>query len=167
MELTDSEAAKAYDCLQREMQAAYAKAAVKAVANYGKWKRFNTGAYQSATHGSRYVNNYANKTGQKAYGKYEKIGKMAKGGVLAKDSFQAMPDGRLAVGPLFVMEKMGKGFNKESRDWRYSMIMPDGSVFGTTGGAGASKVKFCYECHNAMGEESDSLTFLPEEYRSK
>lgn len=73
----------------------------------------------------------------------------------------------MKFGPLFIMEKMQAGFNAESGDWRYTMIMPDGSVFGTTKGRGAAKMKFCAECHASVGEAQDHLFFLPAEYRVK
>ena len=161
-ELTPCEAKKAYQCLKGEMQAAYAKSGNPIARAYAKWKRYNKVSYVSDTHGGRYVNNYANKTGRK-YGKYEKAGTMPKGTILAKDSFALSPNGRLSVGPLFIMEKMGKGFNKASGNWRYTMIMPNGSVFGTTGGKGSGNVKFCYECHATA--DTDSMFFMPEEVR--
>jgi hypothetical protein len=36
---------------------------------------------------------------------------------------------------------------------------------GTTNGKGKSSVKFCYECHNAVAEDQDTMMFLPEELR--
>jgi hypothetical protein len=63
------------------------------------------------------------------------------------------------------MEKMNAGFNAESGDWRYTMIMPNGAVFGTTKGAGADKVAFCIGCHISVAPDADSMMFLPEEYR--
>ena len=58
------------------------------------------------------------------------------------------------------------GFNSESGDWRYSMIMPDGSLFGETGGVNAESVDFCIGCH-ATRSKYDHLFFLPEELRLK
>jgi hypothetical protein len=63
------------------------------------------------------------------------------------------------------MEKMPQGFNEKSRDWRYTMIMPDGSVFGVTNGADSRKVQFCITCHQRAGAENDHLYFLPDAYR--
>jgi len=142
------------------------KAGLQQVKGYTGWANVATAPYQSATHGNRYVNNYANARGAAPYKKFEKAGTMPQGTVLAKDSFLAMPDGKVAVGPLFIMEKMGAGFSKESGDWRYTMIMPDGSVPGMTKGKGAANVKFCAECH--MGAASQGhMFFLPEAFRVK
>ena len=73
--------------------------------------------------------------------------------------------GDVFAGPLFIMEKMSQGFNAASRDWRYTMIMPDGSVFGVTNGQDSHKVQFCITCHARAGDENDHLFFLPEAYR--
>ena len=62
------------------------------------------------------------------------------------------------------MEKMKKGFNYVSGDWRYIMIMPDGSFMGETNGAESERVKYCIGCHLAK-EQFDHLYFLPKEFR--
>jgi hypothetical protein len=147
------------------MRVAYAKSGHRAATRHFDWPRYNTAPYVSATHGGRYVNNTANKTA-KAYGKFEKAGVMPAGSVLAKNSFSVRPNGQAVLGPLFLMEKMGKGFSPAGGNWRFTMIMPDGSVFGTTKGKGSKKMEFCVECHGAVAEEQDYMMFLPEEYRT-
>jgi len=164
VDITAEEAIAAYKCMMPELQAAYAKSKSKVAASYAKWASYNTQPYVSDTHGGRYVNNYANKTGA-AYGKFEKAGKLKAGSVLAKDSFLVDPAGRLSVGPLFLMEKMKAGFNKVSGDWRYTLIGPDGSVIGETKGKGTKNVEFCAECHAGVGETQDHLFFMPEGVR--
>jgi len=155
---------KVYDCLSKGLRAAYAKSDNKVAVSYSSWSRYSKQPYVSATHGSRYVQNYANKTGR-AYGNFEKAGIMPKGTALAKDSFAVAANGKVSPGPLFIMEKMNAGFNAESGDWRYTMVMPNGSVFGTTKGAGDANVQFCYACHMALAEDTDSMLFVPDEYR--
>lgn len=163
-ELSSAEAKAAYDCIITEMKAAYAKSGIGVAAGYTSYKRYSKVAYQSATHGGRYVQNYANGTA-KAYGKFEKSGRMPVGSYLVKDSFTATPDGKVGVGPLFIMRKMSAGWNKESDDWKYAMVMPNGAFFGETKGRNAKNMKFCIECHITVAEEQDSMLFLPEEYR--
>ncbi len=63
------------------------------------------------------------------------------------------------------MEKMAAGFSDDTGDWRYTMIMPDGSLFGVTKGEGAERVEYCIGCHLAR-ERYDHLYFPPEEYRA-
>ena len=153
--------------MKSEITAAYAKAGASSIAGYAGWTIVNSAPYQAATHGNRYVNNYANGKAAARYKKFEKAGKMPAGAVIAKDSFTVSPKGGLGVGPMFVMEKMKKGFNRASGDWRYTMIMPNGSVFGATKGKNSVKMNFCHECHMAVDEDQDSLFFLPEDYRLK
>ena len=164
--LTEAEAAKAYDCLLGEMRAGYGKSKSPMAKNYLNFRRYSRVAYQSATHGGRYVQNYANEYG-KAYGAYEKAGTLPVGTLLAKDSFSAAPGGKLGIGPLFLMQKMSAGFNKAARDWKYSMIMPDGKIFGVTGGKNSKGMNFCYECHNGVAPDQDSVMLVPDEFRVK
>ena len=163
-ELSDAEAVAAYDCLLNELKAAYAKSGNDIAVSYASWPRYSKQSYLSDTHGGRYVQNYANAKAR-AYGAYENAGPMPSGAVLAKNSFGVKPNGRISVGPLFLMEKMNVGFNADSGNWRYTMIMPNGSVFGTTGGAGGAKMQFCADCHLSLAPDSDSMLFMPEEYR--
>jgi hypothetical protein len=163
-QLTDAEAVAVYDCLLNEMRAAYARSGHPVAASYSEWRRYSKNAYASATHGGRYVQNYANPAA-KAYGAFEDAGVMPAGAVLAKDSFMVQADGRASAGPLFIMEKMPAGFYDDSDDWRYTMITPGGEVFGTTKGEGSAKVEFCIGCHVTVAAEVDSLFFMPEDYR--
>ena len=98
-------------------------------------------AFDSASHGRRYVNVYVNPSGRD-YGELTKGEKMPVGTLIAKDSFSLTAEGELLPGPLFVMEKMGPGFNYVSGDWRYVMIMPDGEIFGVTKGINAKRVYY-------------------------
>lgn len=162
--MTDAEALAAYDCMFETMTAAYARSDKGDASGYSNWRRYSTQAYVSDTHGGRYVQNWGN-TAAKAYGLYERAGTFPQGAKLAKDSFGVNAKGEVSVGPLFLMEKMQAGFNPESDDWRYSMVMPNGSVFGTTGGAGSENVAFCIGCHQSVTPEQDNVMLLPEEYR--
>ncbi|MDP6707154.1 MAG: cytochrome P460 family protein [Alphaproteobacteria bacterium] len=148
------------------MVAGYAKSGLKVASFYKDWDAYSSQPYVSDTHGGRFVNNYANATGR-SYGKFENAGRMPVGAILAKDSFVVHANGKMSAGPLFLMRKMPAGFSKASGNWRYTMVMPDGAIFGTTNGAGSAKVKFCIECHAAVAEDQDSMMLLPEEYRVK
>jgi hypothetical protein len=165
-ELTDAEAVAAYDCLLNDLKVAYAKSGNDIAVSYADWPRYSKQAYVSGTHGGRYVQNYANAKAR-AYGAYENAGLMPSGSVLAKDSFGVKAGGQVSPGPLFLMEKMNAGFNADTGNWRYTMILPNGSVFGTTGGTGSAKMQFCADCHLSVAPEVDSMLFVPEEYRVK
>jgi len=143
---------------------AYGKSGSGTAKEYASWARFSANAYVSDTHGARYVQNYANIYGQKAYSQFEEVGTMPTGSVLAKDSFKVNKNGTLTIGPLFLMSKMSTGFASGRGDWKYTMIMPDGSTFGETGGSGSANVEFCSECH-AAADDQDYLFFVPDELR--
>lgn len=162
-EMFPNTAETVYQNIRAEMAAGYALARQPKLRSYLSWRRFNKAPYRSATHGARYVNNYANRAGQ-AYGGFEEAGILPASSILVKDSFTATADGGIYPGPMFVMEKMQAGFNSQSGDWRYAMIMPDGSLFGETKGVNADAVQFCIGCH-ATRERYDHLFFLPEEFR--
>jgi hypothetical protein len=168
VELTTAEARAAYECVKGGMQAGYAKSKLMSdtglaiAGQYQGWSLYNTQPYVSNTHGGRFVNNYGNRRA-KSYGKYEQAGVMPAGALLAKDSF-AVKHGKVVAGPLFVMEKMPAGFNADSDNWRYTLVMPGGKVIGTTNGKGSGNVEFCIGCHMSAGD-TDSMMFLPEDYR--
>ncbi len=155
----------AYACIKGSLKAGYMNSGYPVAGVYQEWKSFNTQPYVSDTHGGRYVNNYVNGTGRKAYGKYENVGAMPQGSAIAKDSFAIKGNGQVVAGPLFVMEKMPPGWNPESGDWRYTLMMPNGNVVGKTHGIGAKNVGFCIDCHMPLGEDQDSLLFLPDALR--
>ena len=147
-----------------EMTAGYRLSGERSAGAYRNWRRYNKTPYRSATHGQRFVNNYAN-TLAKAYGRYEGAGDLPVGALLAKDSFAVTARGDVFSGPLFLMQKMPAGFSPDSRDWRYTMIMPDGSLFGRTKGEGSGRVEFCITCHKSAGAKNDHLFFVPKEQR--
>ncbi len=163
-DLSSDEAEAIYTRVRRAMFDAYALSRDPGAVSYPRWRRFNTAPYPSATHGSRYVNNYGNGLAQ-PYGRPDEFEGLPEGAVLAKDSFAVTADGDVFLGPLFLMEKMSPGFAPDARDWRYSMIMPDGSFFGVTGGDNDASVRFCITCHQAAGDDNDHLFFIPEAAR--
>lgn len=161
--LSSREAEAIYAGLQEQMAKGYAASGLAAAQKYQKWQRYNTVPFQSAAHGRRLVNHYANSIAR-AYGKYEKAGILPVGSIIAKDNVTVMGKDKIFPGALLLMEKMPTGFNYVSGNWRYTMIMPDGSIFGTTNGDGSDKVKFCISCHLAA-EKHDHLHFVPKRFR--
>jgi len=161
--LSMDEAERIYAELKEDMAQRYQLSRQPGIANYQRWKRYNRVPYRSTSHGRRFINNYANETAS-AYGRFEKAGRLPVGSVIAKDSFTVSKSGVVEPGPLFMMEKMPDGFSYVSGNWRYTMIMPDGSVFGITKGDGAERVEFCISCHLAV-ERQDHLFLIPTRYR--
>ena len=163
--LTDSEAREVYACAKSIMAAAYGSSGNAHARAFINWPNFSTTPYTSATHGNRYVNNYANEIAAQNYSQYEQAGKFPVGSILAKDGFVVNDNGRLVFNALTLMEKMPSGFNPEFNDWRYTMILPDGMLVGTTGGMGSDNVRFCQGCHAAV-DAQDNVFFVPPKYRS-
>ena len=155
-----------YSGILDDMVDGYALSQDAAAEGYRRWRRYNWAPYRSATHGDRFVNNYANRAAE-AYGEFGEAGpvELPVGAVLAKDSFAVTTEGEVFPGPLFLMEKMPEGFDPAARDWRYSMILPDGSYFGVTKGDSAERVAFCVTCHEIAGDDADHLFFVPEDNR--
>ena len=164
-ELSPEEASAAYECFKGEMKTGYGMSGEDGAADYQGWSRYNTSPYVSLTHGGRYVNNYANNAAN-SYGRFEDAGTMPVGAIIAKDSFVVGGDGTVSAGPLFLMKKMDPGFMPEYGDWKYTMIIPDGSTWGATGGKNSSGMQFCIDCHVAA-EDYDYLFFLPGEFRKE
>ena len=162
--LTGADALVIYNRILDDMVAGYRLSGSGFAEVYRQWQSYNTVPYRSAQHGERFVNNYANDLA-KDYRYFEAAGDMPVGAIVIKDSFAVTSRGDVFSGPLFIMEKMPLGFNPESRDWRYTMYMPDGSLFGATNGEGRERVGFCVQCHKLAGFGNDHLFFLPERYR--
>jgi len=165
-DLTSADAITIYDRIIGEMANVYRQSGLEPAADYTSWTRYNTAPYLSATHGSRFVSNYANRVARD-YANLAAVESLPQGSILAKDSFEVTKDGDVLTGPLALMEKMEAGFNPQSRDWRYTMILPDGSVFGITNDEGSDRVQFCIDCHVAAGDDVDHLFYVPERFRVK
>jgi hypothetical protein len=162
-QLSDAELTAAYQGVLPKLLAGYAKSGDPSISKYSKWAMFNRTPYVSETHGQRYVNNYANDIAKSEYARFEHAGKMPVGSVLAKDTFRVKAGGKVEPGPLNLMEKMPAGFNPDSGDWRFTLILPSGEVYGATKGKDSARVEFCAGCHAIA--EPDFMFFIPEEYR--
>lgn len=162
-QVSPAEAERLYGIAEPSMRAGYAASGHPVAREYRNWQRYNSAPYRSAAHGNHYLNNYANDVAAR-YGKFEQAGRLEVGSIVAKDSFSIAETGEIVLGSLLVMEKMPKGFNYVSGDWRYTAILPDGSILGETKGRGAERVEFCIACHLAR-EQFDHLYFVPTEFR--
>lgn len=162
-DLSESDALVVYDNLVDQMSAGYALSRDPTAERYRRWRRYNRTPLRSANHGERYVNTYANGIGRD-YGLFEEAGPLPEGSIIAKDSFAVTETGEVFLGALFLMEKLAPGSLPATRDWRYAMILPDGSYFGISDGENAAKVEFCHGCHEAASGDNP-LFFVPEESR--
>ena len=166
--LSKEDATVIYDTIADDMARRFAMARENGAREYRKWRRYNDAPFLSATHGSRFVNIYANPIAQKAgYGDMKEGMTMPTGAVIAKDSFTFTDDHALFNGALFVMTKLPKDASPATADWRYQMILPDGSLFADSSDDNAElaeTAKFCHTCHERV-EEYDYLFSVPEDFR--
>lgn len=162
-ELTPDEARENYKSLARRMARGYSAAQLDPIRNYQNWPVFNTAPYISSTHGQRYVNSYANRMASN-YGTLKAGEVLPAGSVLAKDSMTVTDEGNIHPGALFVMIKLGQDASPATADWRYIMVMPDGSLFGDTMGNRADAVAYCHECHEQVADR-DFTFFVPEAFQ--
>ncbi len=158
------EANEKYQQIVDKMRRGYALADYQAAKDYLQWIRFNKAPYLSHGHGNRYLNNYGNGIARD-YLALQTGEQMPVGSILAKDSFTAKEDGTLLPGALFLMEKLDTGARSSYGDWRYIMVLPNGSVLGDSEGANPQAMEFCHTCH-ISAIATDYLFLLPEENRN-
>ncbi len=162
--LSGDRAEAVYQAIRYQVAQNYRASGDPVVTEYQTWQRYNTAPYRSSLHGERFVNNYANPLASR-YARFEKLGAMPPGAMVAKDSFTVTEAGQVQTGPFFLMEKKAPGFDPAGGDWLFMMIRPDGGLVGMTGGRGSKNVKFCAECHNKAPAGQDHLYLLPREVR--
>jgi hypothetical protein len=162
-ELSAEQAETIYNGIAEQMREGYAQSRYSSARDYQNWQRFNTSPYLSPGHGNRFLNNYGNDQATD-YFKMADGGTLPAGAILAKDSFTVTAAENVYPGALFLMEKLPAGTNSATADWRYVMLLPDGSVLGDTTGANPDSMTFCHACH-LQAKSSDYLFLLPDKLR--
>ncbi len=162
-DLSKEDALAIYRDLKPMLDDGYAHAQLEIIRGYQGWAIFNDAPYVSATHGRRYVNSYANRIARN-YGTLGPGEELPPGSVLAKDSITIMDDGQSYPAAMFIMEKLEAGTSPETADWRYVMVIPDGSLFGDTLGDEPERVDYCHACHTQVAAR-DYTFYVPEDYR--
>lgn len=163
--LSDAEANAVYDDVADDLADMYAISREPAAERYRRWTRHNIAPYLSATHGNRYVNNYANRAARHYASVATQGGALPAGSIIAKDSFTVTHDREVFGAALFLMEKLAPDTSPETGDWRYVMILPDGSFIGDSQGMGADDVAYCHGCHRQRAA-TDFLFYVPKRVRA-
>lgn len=146
-ELTNEEARAVYDCLEAELVAGYKKGGkrwipVEFVEEYRSWTPVSKFPGAPGFHGGRFLVAFANEVGASEYLQYkEEDVHMPAGSVIAKESFSVDEDGKVAKGPLFIMQKVEAGTSPETDDWYYMMVSPGGAPVAV------DAVAACSVCH--------------------
>ena len=161
--LSLEEAEAAYQDLLPDLAGGYAKSGL-VDAGYVDWERFTSAPYFSPIHSNLTVHIYANDVAEGAYAAFG--GKeMPVGSIVVKDGLGQTIDG-VQPAPMAFMEKMAAGFSPATGDWKFAMILPNGTVVGQTGGSGAERVQFCEGCHTGAADSGDWLFFPPADIRA-
>ena len=158
-ELDPAAAERAYAQVVDDMAARFATSGEPAAKAYRRWWRANRSPYLSARHGARYVNAYVNRPAR-AYATLRPGEAMPVGSIIAKDSVSVDTSGTVLPGALALMEKMPPGHDARARDWRYVLILPDGSIFADSSGTNPEGTDFCVTCHATRGT-ADHLFLMP------
>jgi hypothetical protein len=143
-------AANAYECLLPKMR--YKKSGHRLAESYGGWSRLDNGPFLSKIHGNRYVTVFANDRALTTSSAAPDA-PIVSGVAMATPTFSLTEDGTLEPGPLFLLEKMPKGFNTKAGNWRYTIIGPEGDIIGVTKGQHDEEVDFCRECDRKSSDD--------------
>ncbi len=136
-------AGSAYNCLRDKMK--YAKSGHPLAEQFQSWSRLDSAPFLSKVHGNRYVAVYANDRALTTLSA-DAAAPIHSGVALATPTFSLTEDGTLEPGPLFILEKMQKGFSTTSGNWRYTLIGPEGDIIGVTKGQHGEDITFCADC---------------------
>ena len=158
--LDPAAAERAYASVVDDMAARFASSGEPAAKAYRRWWRANRSPFLSATHGARYVNVYVNRPARD-YGNLPAGAMMPVGSIIAKDAVSVDASLTVLPGALALMEKMPEGFDPKARDWRYLLILPDGSIFADSDGSNPGGATYCVTCHATAGTATDHLFLLP------
>ena len=151
-----------YSCLESAMAEAYAKHDSTTAKEYRTWTNSQTIPAIEGAHTERFLMTFANDIAAEQYLKFEFEGvEMPVGSILAKESFKVRTkgknNGKVVVGPLFTMEKVGLDAAPDTAGWLYGGVLPNGKDM-------KFKQSFCHNCHTAW-EAQDSLAYPVEEAR--
>jgi hypothetical protein len=112
---------------------------------YRTWKRVNVKPVMSEDHSDTWVVTYLN--ARAAGPALARQFPLPEGAVVVKESFASVNQQPGARGPVYVMEKRGRGYNAPYADWHWAVVEPDGKVSMSGKGANSEETFVCAECH--------------------
>lgn len=108
-------------------------------ADYKSYTVINSTPHKSESHEKRLVTIYVNKTGADAYRKLS--APLPEGTIIAKETFEDKNGKPGKLVEISVMKKLKAGQSKDSGDWYFAVLNPDGTLKEENG-------KTCIECHS-------------------
>lgn len=143
-ELTIEDLQGLYECLRPSMIKGYQKKGHEIANAYTNWQSASIAPQAPGMHSGQYLMTYVNPTGYDQYVQFNTDGTaMPTGTVIAKEAFSISKKGKIKIGPLLFMEKVGLDAAPETGGWKYTGIKSNGKKL---------KVKdkdFCHACHLA------------------
>lgn len=131
-------------------------------ADYAQYRKLTDRPFQSADHGGRWVDVYANAVGAAAY---LSGAAMPVGSIVVKTSVQDDHGAPSEIpGPVFVMEKRAAGYDPAHDDWYYAIRWADppaaerakfGGPFYWRGKS--PRVAYCWQCHDSYDRSLGGL----------
>lgn len=113
------------------------------------FKKTNTAAWQSETHGKWFVDIFVARNVMEAYDALKPI---PEGGTVVKQGYAAEADAKAGkpTGPVFVMKRMPKGYDAKYGDWYFALAFPNerGDKFFLFGDGKDSSIAYCKSCHS-------------------
>ncbi|MCA3261134.1 MAG: cytochrome P460 family protein [Telmatospirillum sp.] len=160
--LTQAEIELTAACMAAALDRSFAAVGDAALRRVREWAPMSR-SFKASEHGT-FLRVYANPQAAESYARYEEGPRMPQGAIVIKRSFRVEPDGRARPHRIYVMEKMGAGYETGINDWRFAAYEPNGTLVGETGGRDNARVRFCAECH-AAAREQDFLIFVLPKFR--
>ena len=166
-ELTYEDAKTVYDCIEADLHAGYAAGDKKwipseFVTDYRNWTPASTLPANPGFHGGRFLLTWVTEPGAQEYNKYKDADvNIPAGTVIAKESFAVNDEGKVQMGPLFIMQKVEAGKSPETMDWYYMMVAPNGAP------QAVPVMTACNECHIGNFGHQGGLGYPVEEARVK
>lgn len=165
-ELTGSEVKAVYDCLASELHEGYVKGdkgwiPPEFVADYRSWTPVSAFPAAPGFHGGRFLMTWVNEVGAEEYLKYAENPAIPAGTLIAKETFAVDDAGKVAPGPLFMMQKVAAGTSPETDDWYYMAVAPNGSPMAV------DVISACSQCHQGNFGHQGGLGYPVEEARVK
>jgi hypothetical protein len=147
----------AYKCISEEMLNTYKKMGFRVALNFRNWLKVNEVSFYAPANDFGWGNIFVNKIAEK-YKINKYISDFEKGSIIVKESFVFDINGYISVGPLFYMEKMEKGFNIESNDWKFVEVNYDGTLIETNR-LDPKATQRCIKCHGKR-KNTDFVYFI-------
>ncbi len=143
-DLSTEEMQAVYDCLHPKLVEGYAKKGNTFGTAYSGWKAASTLPGAPGVHSGQHLMTYVNDVGYDQYVEFRTDkSEMPVGTVIAKENFEIKDSGKIKIGALLLMEKVGIDQAPETAGWRYSGVKKNGKNLKV------DEKGFCHACHQA------------------